>query len=401
MVSVTASAQAVVGEKIKVDNLYYCITSLTPATVEVAPQNDVAPYWNEADKPTGDLVIPATLTHDGMEYTVNSIGGNAFRACESLTAVTIPNSVETIGSQAFRDCKGLTAFSIPNSVETIGMRAFFSCKQLTTVSIPASVTTIGETPFSWCTNLTTITVDKANTAYCSQDGILFNKDMTTIVRYPPAKADTAYTIPASVITIRNSAFNEAKLTAVTIPNSVETIEEYAFNACRALTVINIPNSVETIELGAFNNCQKLTAINSQIVDPATVTLGNNVFRRIPKGTDDNACTLYVPDGSKLDYQEAAQWKDFAPNIKEDTFTGLENNLTEQGVTVRGGKGEIYIYISVGASRNLSELSVDVYNLSGALVYSVETSRTLFLQIPIDTGVYVVHTSNGTEKVIVW
>lgn len=53
---------------------------------------------------SGEIVIPATIINNGVEYNVTSIGQEAFYKCTRLTSVTIPNSVNTIGQQAFWGC---------------------------------------------------------------------------------------------------------------------------------------------------------------------------------------------------------------------------------------------------------------------------------------------------------
>jgi hypothetical protein len=94
----------------------------------------------------GDLVIPSTVTYNEEKYYVVCIDDAAFRGCEGLTSITIPNSVTSIGSYAFWDCDGLTSVTIPNSVTSIGNWAFLGCTGLTSVSVP-SHTEIGRKAF--------------------------------------------------------------------------------------------------------------------------------------------------------------------------------------------------------------------------------------------------------------
>ncbi|MHC6202778.1 leucine-rich repeat domain-containing protein [Breznakiellaceae bacterium SP9] len=146
-------------------------------------------------------------------------------------------------------------------VTAIGDHAFFwGCSSLTAVTIPASLTTIGKGAFSGCKRLTDITVDSRNSSYESMNGILFDKNIQTIIAYPAGKSGT-YTIPASVTAIRDSAFSGcSSLTAVTIPASVTAIEEYAFSGCSSLTAVMLPASVTTIGKGVFSDCKCLTDI---------------------------------------------------------------------------------------------------------------------------------------------
>ena len=121
------------------DNLKYTVTDAATHTVELTG------YETE---PEGALTIPATVTNESTEYSVTSIGSSAFSWCSSLTEV----------------------------------------------NIPASVTNIGSWVFDYCSALTAIHVAEGNTAYSSEDGVLFNKDKTTLVCYPIGKTETTYTV---------------------------------------------------------------------------------------------------------------------------------------------------------------------------------------------------------------
>jgi hypothetical protein len=174
----------------------------------------------------------------------------------------------------------ITDVVIENGVTHIGDYAFCGLKWLKSVTIPASVVSIGADPFINCNNLTSITVATDNAHYASVDGVLFNKDKTTLIRYPQGK-NGAYTIPSSVTTIGATAFyGSSGLTSVTIPNSVTTIESDLVSGCKLFesypelgSIINT-NFISIGVFGAFGNCTSLTSITI----PGSVTsIGNCAF----------------------------------------------------------------------------------------------------------------------------
>lgn len=195
----------------------------------------------------GSVTLPKGLTQ---------IGAGAFLNCFNLTGVTIPQGVTSIGDNAFLNCRNLTSVVIPEGVTSIGVRAFGACYGLTSVTIPKSVTSIGEPAFSGCLN--NIFVDEGNASYSSVDGVLFNKDHTTLIAYPANRADTAYKIPEGVTSIGNWAFQTCwYLTDVTIPESMTSIGNYAFAWSDELNAITIAKSVTSIGKGAFSYCTGL------------------------------------------------------------------------------------------------------------------------------------------------
>ncbi len=236
---------------------YYCssLTNINVASGNLNYSSKDGVLFNK-NKST---LIQYPIGNQRTEYTipnsVKTIERNAFEGCSSLTSVTIPDSVTTIGHAAFSNCSSLTSVTIPNSVTTIGNETFYLCNSLTSVTIPNSVTTIGKYAFTWCSSLTSIDVASGNLNYSSKDGVLFNKNKSTLIQYPIGNQRTEYTVPNSVTTIGVKAFFDCmSLTNVTLPNSVTTIELYAFFNCSSLTNVTIPNSVTTIGEYAFYPC---------------------------------------------------------------------------------------------------------------------------------------------------
>ncbi len=275
--------------------IYYNIVSSSDYTCEVVYKDHYTRVYS------GDIVIPETVTHSGTTYTVVGIGEDAFFLSYSLTSVVIPNSVTYIGDYAFGDCYKLTSIKLGTSVESIEQEAFRDCTSLTSVDIPDSVTKIDNDAFDGCTGLTSVNINncvaetdsrifdgctslekfevaESNQAYSTSDGVLFSKDMTTLVAFPHGSPLLpSYDIPDNVTTIRNYAFYGCSgLTSVTIPNSVTTIGDYAFWDCTGLTSVVIPDSVSEIGTWTFCGCSSLTSVD---FGNSVTEIGSSAFSR--------------------------------------------------------------------------------------------------------------------------
>ena len=189
---------------------------------------------------------------------VTSIGGYAFQNCTMLNSVTIPESVSTIGTFAFAFCIGLSSITLPDSVKTIGTFAFNGCTGLTTVNFGTAIETISVNAFQNC-KLAEFTVAEDNQYFSAENGALFDKNKTKLVRYPTATDD--YIVPSTVTELGGYAFQASTgITSVTLPEGVETIGSRAFANCTNLVSLEIPASVTTITPLAFEECSSLTTI---------------------------------------------------------------------------------------------------------------------------------------------
>ena len=153
----------------------------------------------------------------------------------SLKSVTVTGGNILYG--AFYRFTGLMSITIPGGVTSIGEDAFYGCSGLTSIIIPNSVTSIGSSAFDGCTSLTNINVSESNSAFASVDGILYDKNKTTIVLVPKS-IQGAVSIPDSMTSIGSSAFyNCGGLTSIVIPDSVTSIGSSAFSGCKGLTSV--------------------------------------------------------------------------------------------------------------------------------------------------------------------
>lgn len=248
----------------------------------------------------GDNAFQYTgLYNDDSEWEVLYIGNHLIKADDgalnkgNISDYAIKPGTKTIADYAFIGCDELKSITIPDSVVSIGNYAFKSCSGLTGMAIPKNVIRIGNCAFQTCIGLTNISVADGNSAYCSENGILYNKEKTEIICFPKNKSDNSFEIPDGITTISDGAFERCwNLTNVTIPKGVKTIGDDAFNYCRALTSITIPDGVTSIGNYTFFNCSSLTSVT---IPNSVTSIGEYAFNKCNKLKNVN----YI--GSKEDW----------------------------------------------------------------------------------------------------
>ena len=198
----------------------------------------------------------------------------AYPSAKTETTYSIPSGVSIIKAHAFKGCR-LESLTIPETVTTIEDNAFESCNNFTRFEIPSSVTSLGEGVFNQCYDLKAITVAAENSNYSAVDGVLFDKDMKTLIAYPCGKTDTSYIIPNGVDAISNDAFYVCEnIKSVTIPASVKTIGDNAFLFCENLATVTISEGVQSIGNSAFSQCKCLESIE---IPNSVTSIGENAF----------------------------------------------------------------------------------------------------------------------------
>ena len=262
---------------------------------EVTYKGDYASQYKEYH---GSIIIPAIVIYEGVEYSVTSIGDQAFYDCEELIAITIPESVTCIGSWAFHNCSNLTAITIPEGVTSIKEGTFDSCCRLSNITFPKNplLTSIGYCAFYECSSLTSIT------------------------------------LPSSITNIENCAFLFCcGLIDITIPKNSQltSIGSSALAYCSSLTNITIPKGVTNIGSNTFRECSSLRDVYCYAETvPST---DSNAFGM----SDLEHLTLHVPSCTLEDYQTTAPWSRFGEIV----------HLTDEEMSVEQSiiKGQHEIY----------------------------------------------------------
>ena len=311
------------------------------------------------------LAVPATVTRNGVTYTVVGIDDyaldNVGQGDSPTTAITVPATVTTIGAGAF-------------------CNSFYEAK------------------------LSSIEVDEANPSYVSVDGVVYTKDMACLVACPSAR--TEIDIPTTVTDIAEAAFAGCLgLESVELPSSVVTIGRGAFGYCTHLNNLEIngpvkeigelaflwtfemknltlPASVEKIGSGAFNGSGIQTLYCQAMTPPeaADDTFMDATYR---------TATLIVPDGARGGYEVAEVWCNFL-NIEESDFSGIDEAAARMDMTVTVEDGTLVV------SGLPDDVQVGIYTVGGQLVY-VGWNRAI--DVP-GKGVYIIRAGNSTAKIVI-
>ena len=369
----------------EIDGIYYDFSG-TEATVTFGDNN----Y-------SGFIVIPSTVNYNDTEYSVTSIGNDAFYNCVGLISVTIPNSVTSISSGAFAWNSGLTSIKIPNSVMSIEGNPFDACSGLTSIvveegntnydsrnncnaiietssntliagcmntTIPNSVTSIGHAAFYGCYDLTSITIPNSVTSI-GEMAFYICHGLTSI------------SIPGSVKRIRYSTFWACSgLKSVTISDGVKSIETGAFDLCDGLISVTIPNSVTSIEDGAFSRCYNLT--DFYCYAKVLPIIGSNAFFSSLGNTPIGNVTLHVPAVSIEAYRTTEPWSGFKEivvcndvdvedqSIEASNSTMMEINVSNNVVNLVGFQMDLMLPEGVSIDKTSCSLSSRITDVNQEL-----------------------------------
>ena len=192
---------------------------------------------NTWDNNVTTLQIPSEVEYEGEKYTVTSVNQSVFSKNSSITKIIIPKTVKN------------TDF---------GSNEGFKYN-----------------PFVDCISVESIEVEEGNPAICSVDGVLFNKDTTTLIGYPAASARESYTVPASVKTAGDGAFFNSKyLKKIVLPDNIETLGYSLFASSKSLEEVTLPSSIKELSIYLFKDCTKLKSV---VIPEGVTTIGYSAF----------------------------------------------------------------------------------------------------------------------------
>ena len=278
---------------------------------------------------------------------VKAIGKNAFRFCDTLKSIVLPEGLTKIESSAFVGCHNLETINLPEGLETIGDKAFFSCEALTGIDIPNTVKTIGGTAFANCYSLTRInipagaelgpgafagcgaieciSVDENNPTYDNRGGCnaiietltntLIKGCKSTVIpesvkeighcAFSDCKDLETINIPQTVTAIGRQAFSATGLKQISLPDGLMSIGDSAFNKCVALASIKLPKNLKS--MGTFRECTSLKAIE---IPSGVEKISYDVFYGCS-----SLSSITFPDGSEVyDSRDG-----ITPNLEKKTL----------------------------------------------------------------------------------
>jgi hypothetical protein len=361
--SITWSSSSTVVATVSPSGLVTAISSWsTIITVTTADGNKIA---------TCAVSVGTRKVYDSFEYLEFDTEITITRYTGKASSVIIPNYI--IG-------KPVTGIDEP----------FRNNNDIINVTIPDNVSNMSGYSFLGCANIKTINIGSGNSTYISENGVIYNKDKNSLIKYPAGKTETSFTIPSSVTSIGNFAFGECRIASITIPNSVINIGYVAFYFCHNLTCIMIPDSVTSIRGGAFqgsglvsvtisnnvtkiedstfSSCENLTSV---IIPSSVTNIGSNAFCFCR-----SLASVTIPSSVTNIEQLAFAYCESLTNIS------IPSGVTSiNGTTFSGCNNLSTIYINSGNS---------VYTVENGILYSKD--KKIIVSYPSAKGSYTIPSS---------
>lgn len=225
----------------EIDGLYYSLSG--------SGENAVAELTSDNVKCTiENVVIPESVTYDGVTYRVTAIQVNGFSGSNPqwagnkvIKSVVIPASVKSIGSHAFRNCTALESLTVYAKNENgiaLSDAEFYNCTSLKEVDMSMSdITVFGQ--------------------YC------FNGDKSLVTfKYPPKLKSIGAQCFRSCKALTSGDFSGTQL---------EQIYSWGLGECTSIKELKLPTTMKGIHSNALQN----STIEKLILPHGFNTLGND------------------------------------------------------------------------------------------------------------------------------
>ena len=271
---------------------------------------------NTWDNNVTTLQIPSEVEYEGEKYTVTSVNQSVFSKNSSITKIIIPKTVKN------------TDF---------GSNEGFKYN-----------------PFVDCFSVESIEVEEGNPTICSVDGVLFNKDTTTLIGYPAASARESYTVPASVKTAGDGAFLNSKyLKKIVLPDNIETLGYSLFASSKSLEEVTLPSSIKELSIYLFKDCTKLKSV---VIPEGVTTIGYSAFEGCSRLESISLPeSIYFIDffafGSLSNLKKVYCQAKIVPNTSQNVF----GNVNLSKVTLHVPAASISAYQATEPWKNFKEI----------------------------------------------
>ncbi len=278
---------------------------------------------------SGEIVIPESITYNEKEYLVTSLTSSAFKGCERLSSMVLPNSITTLGDKCFENCRTLKSIILPNNAVSVGKNFFYGCSGLESVILPNNITSLGETCFYSCRSLKKAVLPSSLTTIgtrCFQEctklaSITLPNSVISLGEacFLSCTSLESIILPNSITTLEDYCFSRCEnLVSITLPSSITTLGVQCFYGCHSLASILLPKSIITVKRGCFEDCRSLLKVECNWTDLSDLTFGTGIFSGIF-----SQAKLYVPRGTKELYASTEPWASSFSAIIEKENGGEE------------------------------------------------------------------------------
>ena len=308
------------------------------------------------------------VTSDGEQKTCIVSGGigqdiqTYNPAIDTLTSghVTIPAeangyTVTSIDFYAFKNCQNLTGVSIPETIDIMNNGAFAGCTNLADITFPSVLTDLGPEVFTetaWFANQPDGVVYINNLLYTYKGEMPENTEITvqescTSISYGAFNGQlnlTKVKLPSRLERIGAFGFGYSGIRQVSIPESCTNIYTRGFQGCNSLEEVTLEGKTY-LGIATFSKCPNLKKITCYSPEPPS-THASSFYYRVQDGNDNSIysrATLYVPAGAKEAYQATTPWSEFQ-NIEE-----IQNINKHEYVDLGLPSGTLWATCNIGAN----------------------------------------------------
>lgn len=344
-----------------------------------------------------------------IEYftEANVVGPEMFQRMGNVSTIKLPLTTQIIRNNAIHNNMYLSSLVVPDACEVVEDSAIYSCGDLTTIHLGKNVKEFGAANGINCYDLLCFSVDDDNTAYRTEDGILYSFDGTILLRCPMAhsnnknktftvpdevakigdyafcgfKAADAFELHDGLLEIGRYAFDASSLISLNLPQNVSEVSEGLCKDASYLYSAYLPKSIKVIHPKAFAGCKSLKNIDSEICDIESAVIVDGAGMSDAFQGISAKCHWRVPLGSAEVYKAQKWWVD-TWTVEEDVPESIGLTFGD-GLEVRGARGGLLL--NAGKS-----CDVNIYDLQGKNIRRTVLPRNSSYFIPLANGVYIVN-----------